>query len=237
MHTFKGVLIRTVKYGDSSLILTAFTEEAGVKSFITSRKKSKSKSNTALLQPLAIIEIAAYHSKGDLHRAREIKNAHLMLDIRNNMLKGAIVQFLNELLVHVLNEPDPYPQLYHFIVNSLTILETADEFANFHLVFLIQMAGILGIHPDNNFCPETPVFDLQEGRYVSKTETTDTRLPDELNQSWSQLIDCTYESAPTFTPGIEKRRALLRELVRYYHLHANCPAELRSLEVLEEIFN
>ncbi len=237
MQTYNGVLIRTIKYGDSSLILKVFTEEEGVKSFITSRKKSKSKTNTALLQPLALIEIAAYHSKGDLHRAREIKNTHLLLDIRSNMMKGAIVQFLNELLAHVLNEPDPYPQLYQFIVDSLNWLDATEEYANFHLVFLIEMAGILGFHPDNNITPSTPVFDLQEGRYVSTSEISDASLPEELNEVWSELIDCTFESANDFKPGVEKRRALLKELVRYYHLHANCPGELRSLEVLEEIFS
>lgn len=237
MYTYHGVLLRTVKYGESSLILTVYTKEEGVKTFITSRKKGKSKVNAPLLQPLAIIEIEAYHSKAGMQRAKGIKNMELHLGIRDDMMKGAIVQFLNELLAHILKEPEPYPQLFQFITTSLAWLDKAEEYANFHLVFLVQMAGILGFHPDNNYSSETPVFDHQEGHFISTMEMTDASLPAYLNEHWSALINCTYESAQTFKPGIENRRALLKELVRYYHLHAHCPSELRSLDVLEEIFN
>ena len=77
LHKTKGIVLRTVKYGDTSLIVTIFTELFGLQSYIvsgvrTSTKKGTGKAN--LFQPTAILDLVVYHNElKHLNRIKEFK--------------------------------------------------------------------------------------------------------------------------------------------------------------------
>ena len=65
IQTTKGIVLRSVKYGETSLVVTIFTELFGLQSYLvngvrTASKKGSSKS--AMFQPSAILELVAYHT-------------------------------------------------------------------------------------------------------------------------------------------------------------------------------
>jgi DNA repair protein RecO (recombination protein O) len=68
MITFKtkGIVLKTVKYGETSVIVTAFTELFGTQTYLqngvrTSNKKGQGKAN--LFQPGAILDLIVYHNE------------------------------------------------------------------------------------------------------------------------------------------------------------------------------
>ena len=56
----KGIVLSYIKYGETSIICKIYTEENSIQSFIINGiRKSKSK-NTALYQPLTILDLVIY---------------------------------------------------------------------------------------------------------------------------------------------------------------------------------
>ena len=77
LHKTKAIILRTVKYGETSLIVTAYTELYGLQSYIVqgvraSTKKAGSKAN--YFQPAAILElIVSHHDLNNLQRIKEFR--------------------------------------------------------------------------------------------------------------------------------------------------------------------
>ena len=77
LHKTKGIVLKTVKYGETSLIGTLYTELFGVQSYMingvrTSSRKGPGKAN--MFQPAAILDLVVYHNEmRQLQRIREFQ--------------------------------------------------------------------------------------------------------------------------------------------------------------------
>src|SRR5262249_1638687 len=102
LHKTKGIVLRTVKYGETSLIATIFTELFGVQSYLVngvraSSKKGSGKAN--LFQPAAILDLITYHNElRNLQRIKEFRWDYLYLRIFSDIRKNAVALFMVELL-------------------------------------------------------------------------------------------------------------------------------------------
>ena len=119
LHKTKGIVLRSVKYGESSLIVTMLTELFGVQSYLvngvrTSTKKGSGKAN--LFQPAAILDLIVYHNElRNLQRIREFKWGHLYNDVLSDIKKNAVASFMVELLAKSLKQPEANEDLFHFV--------------------------------------------------------------------------------------------------------------------------
>ena len=70
----RGIVFRFTKYGETSIIVTIFTEAFGLQSYIVNGVRSKSSKNKiALYQPLTLLELVVYHRDGaNIERIKEI---------------------------------------------------------------------------------------------------------------------------------------------------------------------
>ena len=63
-HKTKGIVLRGIKYGETSMVVTIFTEMFGVQTYmvngVRTSKRSSSKANQ--FQPTAILDLVVYHS-------------------------------------------------------------------------------------------------------------------------------------------------------------------------------
>ena len=81
IHKTKGVVLKTVKYGETSVIVTIYTELFGLQSYIVngvrkSSKKGPGKAN--LFQPANLLDLVVYHNElHNLQRIKEFKWAHI----------------------------------------------------------------------------------------------------------------------------------------------------------------
>src|ERR1044072_9918003 len=97
LHNTKGIVLRTVKYGETSVIVTIFTELFGLQSYIvngvrSSTKKGSGKAN--LFQPSAILDLVVYHNElKNLNRIKEFKWDHLYNHILSDVKKNAVALF------------------------------------------------------------------------------------------------------------------------------------------------
>lgn len=221
----KGIVLRFVKYKESSVIATIYTFEKGVISVIANSVRSKnSKGKIALYQPLSLVELVIYYNTTkNISRISEISSYHPLHNLRQNPIKASISIFITELLNKCLKEEEGNAPFYDFIQNSIIHLnEQVAEIENFHLVFLIKLSLFLGFKPHS-----TSDFIQQISSNSNyDDQSTLTKLDD--------LIVASYETKLQLTSNL--RNSILIDLIEYYQNHIEI-GKINSIEILHELLH
>lgn len=234
----RGIVLRTKKYSETSIIADIYTEEKGLRSYIISGVRSKkSRVSAGLLQIMTPVDIVAYHREGkDLTRLKEIKSHYVFQQIPFDVPRGAVGMFMVEIAQKTIRGEEPQQELFDFLLNHFIYLdETNHSFANLHLHFMVNLTEFLGFLPSDLYSSETPYFDLQEGCFQSFSPSHPHWLRPEMGAKLSQLLQLNKEACHTISFSREERKALLRSLVDYYRLHIEQFPQVYSLSILEEV--
>lgn len=240
LYKTKGIILHSLKYSETSLIVKAYTEHEGLKSYIIRGAYSKRSVNKAsLFKPLARISLVAYNNnKTQLHNLKEIEVTNSFSDVYTNFFKSSIVLFINEVLYHSIKEEEKNPELFNFIENSIFELETCDDdFFNHHLVFMSLLMRHLGFNPQNNYNSDNKFFNLKEGLFEQKEKPDGIYIQAPLSKTISDLIASDYTNIKISGIGSSTRRELLLCLIKYYQLHIPSFGELKSHKVLESVLS
>lgn len=236
--TTKAIVLSSLKYGDTSLIVKIYTASDGLKSYllkgILTSKKGKLKA--AYFQPLMQLEIVANHkNKGNLEGIREVKVEYHYQSLHTEMTKNAIVLFLAEMLGNSIYEEEPNIDLFQFLEAALQWLDTHDKIANFHIFFLLGLTKYLGFYPDTENI-SAPYFDLLEGGFTDFVSGP-SLLTGENLILFKQLLGINFDAIHSIAMKKTNRQELLRSIVLYYELHLQGFRKPRSLAVLNEVFS
>lgn len=242
LHHTHGIVLRTVRYGETSVIVTMLTELFGLQSYLvngvrTSGKKGAGKAN--LFQPTAILDMVVYHNElRQLQRIKEFRWAHLYQRVLTDVPRNAVALYMIELLGKCLKQPESNTDLYHFAEDSLLHLDTATdaEAANFPLFFALHLPVFFGFRIQDNYRAGCDILDLQEGSFVTEPPGHTNYLEQKHAFITSQLLKVQQ---PHELSGIklnqEFRRALLQAYQQYYVCQLPEFGSLRTLPVLREI--
>ena len=235
--TTKAVILTSLKYGDTSLIVKAFTASDGLKSYmlkgVLSAKKGKLKA--AYFQPLTQLEIVANHrNKGTLESIREAKVNYAYQTVHSDISKNAMTLFLAEMLVHSIHEEEANPALFEFLEASFQWLDIHSEVVNFHCYFLIQLTKYLGFYPDTSTM-KAKCFDLLEGEFTD-TPALHPVLTGENLAHFKSFLGIHFDALHTIKMNKKNRQELLQSLVLYFELHLQGFRKPKSLAVLNEVF-
>lgn len=233
----KGIVLRKLHYGETSLILDIFTEEHGLMSYIISGvRQSKSRTGSAVLQLMSVVEQVAYHSeKSKLHRIKEVQASYVFQNIPRDVRKNAIILFLAELCSKVIRQTERNKELYQMMEDTILALDQAQEhFADTHLLFMIRLADLLGFGPEERKSSEAGFFDLLEGRFTSRMPDHEyyVREPDLFNQ---YLIMARQQGVKNVSSDRITRNRMLDTLLLYFQLHIDKMPEIQGHKVLREI--
>ena len=232
----KAIVISSIKYQEKSLIVKCFTLSDGLKSYFVRDAFSSRKSNQkiAYFQPFSILEIEAVHkNKGTLENFKEIKLAIPFQTIHNSVTKSTIVLFLSEMMHYSIHEEEENEALFTFLETALLWLDTHDEIANFHLIFLLEATKYLGFYPDTTNI-DLPYFEMTEGIFTPFNAISS--LSEHETQLFKKLLELKFESdLKTF--HVIERQILLKVLIDYYSFHLEGFRKPKSLDVLKEVFS
>jgi DNA repair protein RecO (recombination protein O) len=100
IHSTKGIVLRTVKYGETSVIASIFTELFGVQSYMVNGVRTSGKTSKAhFFQPASILELQVYHNDlKNLQRIKDLKWSVLYKNIFSDITKNSVALFMVELL-------------------------------------------------------------------------------------------------------------------------------------------
>lgn len=220
----RGIILGSIKYKETSIIVNIYTEVLGTKSYIVNGVRDK-KGKIAFFQPLTILDMVVYDnaSKG-LNRISEYTIYRAYKSATFELRKIAVLLFLAELFIKTLKEEHPDEELFSFIVKRLSLFdEMEEEYEDFHLIFLVEYAAYLGIRPSSS---EDIAKDF--GRLLDK----------DVELLFNELLKHDESIVPfSLKIGGSLRRRALEVLIDYYQIHFPSMGRIQSLTILKEVFN
>lgn len=235
----KAIVVRTVKYGESRIIVDLLTREAGRVSMVCQLTKSgKGKIKKQLLQPMTMLDVAFDYRKNiSLQHFQDLRIGQVYRSLLFDPYKLSITLFLAEFLIYATRDETDNRQLYDFIETSLLWLDNADGgFANFHLVFMLRISLFIGFYPNLDDYHEGCWFDLREGCFTPlRPSHNDCLKPDEAARMRT-IMRMSLDNMHLFRMSRVERNRCAETILYYYRLHQSDFPELRSLDVLRELF-
>jgi len=243
-HKTKGIILRAVKYGETSLIVTILTELFGLQSYIVSgiRTSKKGGSKAAMFQPSAILDLDVYHNehKG-LNRIRDASWSVLYKNIFNDIIKNSVALFMVELMIKTIKQPESDPDLFYFCEDCLKELDNAPSSvtANMPLYFCLQLPHFFGLKIESASTisdPDQFFLDFLEGRFSFVRPEHNHYMQGENAVATAELLKVMHpHELSQFNLNQFRRRELLKNYLEYYSLHLPEFGKLKTLEIMNEV--
>ena len=236
----EGIVMHSLKYGDTGRIVTVYTEAFGRCSFLLQGLHAKKSANKAnLLQPLFLLELEIDHRQGrTLQRARELRISQPYQTVPYDIVKSSQAIFLAEFLYKVLREEEARTELFQFLSHSFQILDLLQTgAANFHLLFLLQLTRYMGFGPGNNYSVDRQFFDMASGSFSGIKPAHPNYLGVGESKVFAEMMEVSYEESGRVVLTSALRNQLLLKIIDYYSLHLGITVQVKSLEVLHDLFS
>ena len=244
IHHTKGIVLRTVKYGETSIITTIYTELFGKQSYIVKGVRQATKKRTQqsnYFQPAAILDLQVYHHPlKNLQFIKEFQWSTLYYNIFSDVVCNTVATYVIELLNNSLLQPETNPELFYLTENTLLLLDKGDTnvVANIPPFFTLKLLSLLGFEIRGEYSGNTPFLDLQEGIFCNPMPQHLNYLSDEEAKTTSTFLHINepVELADIKINGIT-RSQLLQAYQQFLQLHIADFQEIKSFKILQEIFN
>jgi DNA repair protein RecO (recombination protein O) len=220
LHKTRGIVFRFTKFRETSIIVTIFTEQFGLQSYIVNGVRSKSaKNKIALYQPLTLLNLVVYHRENaNIERIKEISCFHPYQSLTADVKKSSMAMFINELLNKTVKDESHVQEMFSFLSDSLIAIDSLQtSFENSHLIFMIKLSRFLG-------------FGVQHVNEILGGRITD----EETEKILTVLIAANYDDVVPLTN--QQRKTVLDLLLGFYGEHMGNFGEIKSVQVLREMF-
>ena len=235
----QAIVLHSLKYGETRLIVDMFTRSQGRQSFIVSIPKSvKGKIKKQLFQPLTLLEIEYdLRPKLQLQKLSDVRLASPFSSIPFDPNKLSISLFIAEFLYYALRSEQRNEPLFDYIVNSIQWLDAqTNRFANFHLVFLMRLSRFLGFYPNLDHYQAGDYFDLRESVFLPVPPVHRDFLHPQEAEKIQLMMRMDFPTMHLFRMSHQERNRLLEVSLIYYRLHLPDFPELKSVSVLQELY-
>ena len=208
------IVLATTKVGDNAIVVHTLSKEYGRRGFLL---RSAKKTAGALLLPLNILEADVVENpKSELWTIKNLLLKDSLQGIRGNLQKNTITLFMAEVLMRTLKDGTNEDGLYEWCVGSiLTFNALESDWTNFHVRFLMELAGALGFRP--SFQSIAP-------------------FAQEQLQPMKQLLEADFTASMLLPLSGATRSALCEDLLRYLSYHTDTNIQVKSLDVLKELY-
>lgn len=216
LHKSKAIVFKSVKYKESSLIVTLLTRKFGIRTYIVNSVRTKKpKYSIALFQPLSLLEVVVYNKENaNINRISELKAASLFTTIPYDNIKTAQVLFIAELLNKLIKEEEPSDDLFDFIFHSIELFDhLKDKYQNFHLQFLLKLSKYLGFAAESFHPLIRDHVDEEKGKHLS------------------ELLFSSFDKGPVISSAV--RSNLLEDVLRFYRHQTDSALDLKTLQVFK----
>jgi DNA repair protein RecO (recombination protein O) len=206
---------------------------------VTRSRGRKTMVSRALFMPLSVIEMEVEHlNTRDIQRIRETKICFPQVSIPSHPVKNVISLFLAEVLYRALRTKEPDASLFNYLHDSIQWLEFLDEgVANFHLVFLIHLVHYLGVFPNAESYRPGSYFDLMNGVFIAQSPGHPHYLSGEESIIFYRLLRMNFQNMAVYSFSRHERSNIIHRILEYYRLHLSDFPEIKSLPVMQSLFD
>ncbi len=241
IHKTKGIVLKNIKYGETSLVVTIFTELFGVQTYmvngVRTSKQSAAKANH--FQPSAILDLVVYHhEQKTMQRIKEFKFAFLYQHILHDVVKNSVALYMMELLFKCLKQPEANVDLFNFCEDCLMHLDNSSNTisANFPLFFALHLSHFFGFKMQDDYSSENYFLDLKEGYYINHQPLHPHFVEGDAAKTIADFLKVLQPGELEFFKlNGEMRRKLLLYCQDYYSLHLQDFGQMKTVMILKEV--
>ena len=233
----KAIVLRKVKYSDSSLVVDVFTELEGRKSFfikgILGGKKTKLKNSH--FQPLS--QILIKYNKKEKYKINFLIECRVHINCQNLYLdyrKISIILFLNEILNMCIIEEARNKELYCFLESSLEWLDKNQKISNFHMLFILNLLKHLGIKPHLKSY-NSKFLSFENGSFEDE-KPNGLHARGEPVKSIISLLGMKFDNCFLLKVSQVQKHEILKILLEYIEYHVHGFKQPKSLQILHKVF-
>ncbi len=231
----RGIVFRTVKYGETSIITDIFTEELGLRTYIVNGvRKPKSRMSASFFQIASLLELVVYEKdQKKLQRIKEVSTSKLYQKIPFSVIRGAVSQFILEVTRKSIKEKEQNYRLFNFLYEAFSELDELpmDE-PNFHLHFLLELPQYIGFSLQSTTQPDPFYLDIKEGIFSKQYDNPSYQI----NKQNSHWINRLIKKEPIHI-NASQRKELIDDLLLYYKYHIDGFGKVNAHDVLSDIFH
>jgi DNA repair protein RecO (recombination protein O) len=238
MHSTNAIVLSKLKYRDNDLIVRCYTQQHGLVSYLLRGVLKSKKGNVkpAYFQLLSQLQLVSnFMPNRSLQTIKEVKVNYVYSSLHTNVLKGAITQFLAEVLTISLKEEERNESLFSFIETTLQWLDSQKEYANFHLLFLLKLTKHLGFYPDTSTI-SNPYFNLMDGTFVVE-KPNNYSISNENLTLLKNLLGTTFEALHSIRINTQQKQSFLNMFLLYFELHLGSFKKPKSLQIFNQVFS
>ena len=238
MPNSRALVIRSIKNGETSLIVSCYLEDIGYKTFIVKGVygSKKSKFSKAHFFPLNMINLNYSYTEGrNLGFIKEVKSEKLYKSLHVDIQKSSVIIFLSEILNSIFKEETIVnKELFNFLLNTLSWYDQVKNCNNFHIKFLIELSRFIGFYP-NIINKNDSFFNLESGSTSAKQNIGSNIIGNDLNL-FKEFLGTEFEDLNNMNIKNESRTRILNYIIDYYSLHLQMFKSPKSINVFAEIF-
>ncbi len=232
-----GIVLKNVKYGETSAVVTVYTREFGLQSYMVNNVRSKTKGAKGhLYQHASILDLQVYHnSLKNLQRIKEAEWKKVYRNILTDVERHSAAVFIIELMLKTIQHEERNYSLYDFAERLLLELDSQlpKHAANVPLLFAVQWPALLGFQMHNNYSESNQLFDVREGAFTGSMEVTTPESSPHINAALSSLLKMSHvEEVDSLKLNGAIRRKILLLIVEYFKWHIDGFRELNTLRIL-----
>ena len=208
------IILNHTKFGENSIVLHTLSSEYGRRGFLV---KVSPRTAMALFLPLNILEAEVTENpKSSLWFARNFVSVNPLNGIRSNIHKNTMTLFMSEVLYRVVKDQTNEDGLADWLKGQILTLDALQsDFANVHLLFLLNLCAALGFDPD----------------LAGLAPFADKKLI-----HIEALLKTPFAEALLLPLSGADRNAIAESILKYIEYHTESAVNVRSLAVLREIY-
>ena len=219
----EGIILRRIKYSETSLIVTLYTKEYGKVSLIAKGARNPKSKFVGSLEPGTYVSVVYYHKESrDLQMLSEVDPMRSNSSIISSIRKVAVAFAILNLIDSVVSESESNEDLFALLNDSLRSLNDSESDLLILWYFEINLLRQIGFEIN---------IDNPEG--IGK----ENRLKGEALKLFKQLedVDLNEMNVEQFTRGTFKK--MNRFFEKYFEYHIEGLKQTKALSFVNELVN
>lgn len=215
-HSTQGIVLTTTRYKDNAYIVNIFTRDFGKVSYMVHHPQSKkAKVRTQHLGAMTLLDLEVLHRENkEIQQLSEAKLHPLSYALYEDPAKISICLFMADVVQKSLETSNADTDLFQFLVHCVESLVGSKQVGLFALSFLLDYAKFIGIYP----------YDEQENEWINY-------LPNDKKALFLTMLRNLQAL------NSSEKRTGMQLLIQYYQHFFSGMENLKSLDVLTEVFS
>lgn len=229
----RAIFLKITPYRETGYIIKAFLERRGLGSFIIQGVRGKVK-RRRYFEVFSCYDMVFYDTnKSDLKRIKECSPIAISSDY--SPMRDFMAGFTSDIFLQCIKEEEHSTALFTLLFDHSEILNREAFDHEVHIDFVRDMMDLIGITPDCGPAKNSYVFNLLQGELIPLQNAQDSNTI--LDQADTALFLRFIDRQKPYCQNGKERHALLKSVLRYFHMHIPGFREPKSLEVLRQVMN